>query len=73
VVTAVEPEHCANVDALFREHEANAAVRVADLKLVRQGRSGPSELYNLKTDRAHVKPYPSEGKAKKKSKRKKAE
>jgi arylsulfatase len=85
-------------DALFWEHEGNAAIRVGDLKLVRQGRTGPWELYNLKSDRtelhnlanaqpekaqelanqweawaerAHVKPYPIEGKAKKKSKGKK--
>ena len=38
-------------DALFWEHEGNAAVRVGDWKLVRMGRNGPWELYNLKTDR----------------------
>ncbi len=38
-------------DALFWEHEGNAAVRVGDWKLVRLGRGGPWELYNLKSDR----------------------
>jgi arylsulfatase A-like enzyme len=84
--------------SLFWEHEGNAAVRHGDLKLVRKGRSGPWELYDLKTDRtelhnlaasqpekakelaaeweawaerAHVKPYPGEGKVKKKGKGKK--
>jgi arylsulfatase len=38
-------------DALFWEHEGNAAIRVGDWKLVRMGRNGPWELYNLKTDR----------------------
>jgi arylsulfatase len=41
-------------DALFWEHEGNAAVRVGDWKLVRMGRSGPWELYNLKTDRTEL-------------------
>ncbi len=36
---------------LFWEHEGNAAVRVGDLKLVRLGRNGPWELYDLKSDR----------------------
>lgn len=85
-------------DALFWEHEGNAAIRVGDLKLVRQGLSGPWELYDLKSDRtelrnlaadqpekaqelasqwqawaerAHVMPYPSEAKTKKKGKGKK--
>ncbi|HBJ85924.1 MAG TPA: arylsulfatase [Verrucomicrobiales bacterium] len=85
-------------EALFWEHEGNAAIRVGDLKLVRKGRTGPWELYDLKADRtelhdlaseqpekakelaaqwetwaerAQVKPYPSEGKAKKKGKGKK--
>ncbi|MFN7563950.1 MAG: sulfatase-like hydrolase/transferase, partial [Prosthecobacter sp.] len=83
---------------LFWEHEGNAAVRHGDLKLVRTGRNGPWELYDLKADRteqhdlataqpekvkelaaewqrwaerAHVIPYPGEGKAKKKGKGKK--
>lgn len=38
-------------DALFWEHEGNAAVRVGDLKLVRAGRNGAWELYDLKADR----------------------
>ena len=38
-------------DALFWEHEGNAAVRVGDLKLVRAGRNGTWELYDLKADR----------------------
>ncbi len=37
--------------ALFWEHEGNAAVRVVDWKLVRLGRNGAWELYDLKTDR----------------------
>jgi arylsulfatase len=38
-------------EALFWEHEGNAAVRVGDLKLVRAGRNGTWELYDLTTDR----------------------
>lgn len=38
-------------DALFWEHEGNAAVRVGDVKLVRTGRAGAWELYGLKADR----------------------
>lgn len=38
-------------DALFWEHEGNAAVRVGDMKLVRKGRNSPWELYNMKADR----------------------
>jgi arylsulfatase len=41
-------------DALYWEHEGNAAVRVGDWKLVRLGRRGPWELYNLKTDRTEL-------------------
>ena len=37
--------------SLFWEHEGNAAVRLGDMKLVRTGRNGPWELYDLKTDR----------------------
>jgi arylsulfatase len=37
--------------SLFWEHEGNAAVRHGDLKLVRTGRNGPWELYDLKADR----------------------
>ena len=38
-------------DALYWEHEGNAAIRVGDLKLVRAGRNGAWELYDLKADR----------------------
>ena len=38
-------------DALFWEHEGNAAVRAGDWKLVRQGREGSWELYDLSKDR----------------------
>ncbi|MFA6271225.1 MAG: sulfatase-like hydrolase/transferase, partial [Candidatus Paceibacterota bacterium] len=41
-------------DAIFWEHEGNAAVRVGDGKLVRRGRDGAWELYNLKTDRPEL-------------------
>lgn len=41
-------------DALFWEHEGNAAVRDGDWKLVRLGRNGPWELYNLKADRTEL-------------------
>lgn len=40
-----------NRDALYWEHEGNAAVRVGDMKLVRQKAKGPWELYDLKSDR----------------------
>jgi len=35
-------------------HEGNAAIRVGDWKLVRLGRGGPWELYDLKTDRTEL-------------------
>ena len=38
-------------DTLYWEHEGNAAVRVGNRKLVRQGRNGKWELYDLKSDR----------------------
>jgi arylsulfatase len=41
-------------EALFWEHEGNAAVRVGDWKLVRMGRKGPWELYDMKTDRTEL-------------------
>jgi len=41
-------------DALFWEHEGNAAVRVGDWKLVRLGRTGAWELYDLKADRTEL-------------------
>jgi len=37
--------------SLFWEHEGNAAVRVGDQKLVRQGMRGAWELFDLKADR----------------------
>lgn len=36
---------------LFWEHEGNAAIRVGDLKLVREGMGGRWELFDLKADR----------------------
>jgi arylsulfatase A-like enzyme len=41
-------------DAIYWEHEGNAAVRVGDWKLVRLGRKGPWELYDLKADRTEL-------------------
>ncbi|MDP3073048.1 MAG: arylsulfatase [Opitutaceae bacterium] len=41
-------------DAIFWEHEGNAAVRVGDWKLVRFHRDGAWELYNLKADRTEL-------------------
>jgi arylsulfatase len=41
-------------DAIYWEHLGNAAVRVGDWKLVRLGRDGAWELYNLKTDRTEL-------------------
>ncbi|MEI6654984.1 MAG: sulfatase/phosphatase domain-containing protein, partial [Verrucomicrobiota bacterium] len=41
-------------DALYWEHEGNAAIRAGDWKLVRLTRNGPWELYNLKTDRTEL-------------------
>ena len=38
-------------DALYWEHEGNAAIRVGDWKLVRFHSTGAWELYDLKTDR----------------------
>jgi arylsulfatase len=38
-------------DALYWEHEGNAAVRVGDMKLVRAGRNSAWELYDLAKDR----------------------
>jgi arylsulfatase len=38
-------------EALYWEHEGNAAVRVGDTKLVRTSRKGAWELYDLKADR----------------------
>jgi arylsulfatase A-like enzyme len=41
-------------DALFWEHEGNAAVRVGDWKLVRFHRKGAWELYDMKADRTEL-------------------
>lgn len=41
-------------EALFWEHEGNAAVRVGDLKLVRTGRNATWELYDLAKDRTEL-------------------
>ena len=42
-------------EALYWEHEGNAAIRVGDWKLGRLGRNGAWELYDLKTDRTELK------------------
>jgi arylsulfatase A-like enzyme len=44
----------ASREALFWEHEGNAAVREGDWKLVRRDADGSLELYNLKTDRTEL-------------------
>jgi len=41
-------------EALFWEHEGNAAIRVADMKLVRAGRNGDWELHDLAKDRSEM-------------------
>jgi len=41
-------------EAIYWEHEGNAAVRQGDLKLVRQGRNGAWELYDMKVDRTEL-------------------
>ena len=41
-------------DALYWEHEGNAAVRVGDMKLVRFGARGAWELYDMKMDRTEL-------------------
>ncbi|MCX6894953.1 MAG: sulfatase-like hydrolase/transferase [Verrucomicrobia bacterium] len=41
-------------DAIFWEHEGNAAVRKGDWKLVRLGRGGAWELYDMKADRTEL-------------------
>lgn len=43
-----------NRDAIFWEHEGNAAVRAGDWKLVRVGHDGPWELYDMKADRSEL-------------------
>lgn len=50
-LTAAFANQVVTRDALFWEHEGNAAIRVGDDKLVRIGRNGSWELYNLKADR----------------------
>jgi arylsulfatase len=42
-------------EALFWEHERNAAIRVGDWKVVRVGAEGPWELYDLGKDRTELK------------------
>ena len=39
---------------LFWEHEGNAAVRAGDWKLVRAGKAGAWELYDMKADRGEM-------------------
>jgi len=41
-------------DAIYWEHEGNAAIRQGDWKLVRLGREGSWELYNMKEDRTEL-------------------
>ena len=41
-------------DALYWEHEGNAAVRVGDHKLVRRGARGAWELHDLRADRTEL-------------------
>jgi arylsulfatase A-like enzyme len=41
-------------DALYWEHEGNAAVRVGDWKLVRYHQNGPWELYDMAADRTEL-------------------
>ncbi|MEI6248205.1 MAG: arylsulfatase [Verrucomicrobiota bacterium] len=41
-------------EALYWEHEGNAAVRVGDFKLVRAGRNAAWELYDLRKDRTEL-------------------
>ena len=41
-------------EALYWEHEGNAAIRVGDEKLVRFGRNGAWELYDMRTDRTEL-------------------
>ena len=41
-------------EALYWEHEGNAAIRVGDDKLVRYGRNGPWELYDMHADRTEL-------------------
>jgi arylsulfatase len=47
-------------EALYWEHEGNAAIREGDWKLVRKGRAGAWELYDLKKDRTELNDFASE-------------
>jgi arylsulfatase len=47
-------DHPIQRDALYWEHEGNAAIREGDWKLVRAGRNGPWELYDMKADRTEL-------------------
>ena len=47
-------DHHINRNPLYWEHEGNAAIRIGDWKLVRFGRQGAWELYNLQTDRTEL-------------------
>jgi arylsulfatase len=51
LVPAFDNKRIQRDDALYWEHEGNAAVREGDWKLVRLGYEGRWELYNLKSDR----------------------
>lgn len=46
--------------SLFWEHEGHAAIRSGDMKLVRMGRDGPWELYDLNMDRTELRDLASE-------------
>ena len=41
-------------DAIYWEHDGNGAIRVGDMKLVRIGREGPWELYDMAKDRTEL-------------------
>jgi arylsulfatase A-like enzyme len=41
-------------EAIYWEHEGNAAIRSGDMKLVRKGGEGSWELYDLKADRTEL-------------------
>ncbi len=41
-------------DAIYWEHEGNAAIRIGDWKLVRAGYKGQWELYNMAADRTEL-------------------
>ena len=54
LVPAFSNKPLARTQPLFWEHEGNAAVRDGDWKLVRLGKNGSWELYNLKADRTEL-------------------